>query len=83
MKILEFSLCSLDSALPVEITIDEDNGRFMIRKSDTSGEVFNSPRELIEWVKKNLREDEFCDSREFKGMMRKLDSYDTSSSLFG
>ncbi|WP_147533698.1 hypothetical protein [Bacillus marasmi] len=80
---MEFSLCSLDSALPVEITIDEDNGRFMIRKSDTSGEVFNSPRELIEWVKKNLREDEFCDSREFKGMMRKLDSYDTSSSLFG
>lgn len=83
VKILEISLCSLDSALPVEITIDEDNGRFMIRKSDMSGEVFNSPRELIEWVKSNLREDEFCDSSEFKGMMNLLDSYDTSSSLFG
>ncbi|NMD72808.1 hypothetical protein HHO41_21535 [Bacillus sp. DNRA2] len=80
---MEFSLCSLDSALPVEITIDEDNGRFMIRKSDMSGEVFNSPRELIEWVKSNFREDEFCDSSEFKGMMNRLDSYDTSSSLFG
>lgn len=83
VKILEFSLCSLDSALPVEITIDEDNGRFMIRKSDTSGEVFNSPRELIEWVKTNLREDEFCDIREFNGMMKMLEAYDTSSNLFG
>lgn len=79
---MEFSLCSLDSALPVEITLDEDNGRFMIRKSDTSGEVFNSPKELIEWVKTNFKEDEFCDDREFKGMMKVLESYETNSTLY-
>ena len=80
---MEFSLCSLDSALPVEITLDEDNGRFMIRKSDTSGEVFNSPKELIEWVKTNFTVDEFCDDREFKGMMKVLESYETNSTLYG
>ncbi|MGJ7921819.1 hypothetical protein [Neobacillus sp. LXY-4] len=80
---MEFSLCSLDGALPVEITLDEDNGRFMIRKSDTSGEVFNSPRELIEWVKTNFREEEFCDSREFNGMMNILETYESNSTLFG
>lgn len=80
---MEFSLCSLDSALPVEITLDEDNGRFMIRKSDTSGEVFNSPKELIEWVKTNFKADEFCDDREFKGMMKVLESYETNSTLYG
>jgi len=80
---MEFSLCSLDSALPVEITLDEDNGRFMIRKSDTSGEVFNSPKELIEWVKINFTVDEFCDDREFKGMMKVLESYETNSTLYG
>lgn len=73
-EILEFSLYSLDSAMPVEVTIDEDNGRYMIRKSDRSGEFFNSPNELIEWLKMNLQEDEFCDRSEFLGMMEILEN---------
>lgn len=72
---MEFSLFSLDGALPVEVTLDEDNGRFMIRKSDSSGVFFNSPSELIEWVKINFREEEFCNSYEFQGMMNVLDGY--------
>lgn len=79
---MEFSLCSLDGALPVEVTLDEDNGRFMIRKSDTSGEFFNSPGELIEWVKLNLREEDFCDRREFIGMINLLEKYQLNPSLF-
>ena len=43
---MEFSLSSFDGALPVEVTIDEDNGRYMIRKSDRSGEYFNSPNRI-------------------------------------
>ena len=35
---MEFSLSSYDGALPVEVTIDDDNGRYTIRKSDRSGE---------------------------------------------
>lgn len=73
---MEFSLCSLDGALPVEITIDEDNGRYMIRKSDTSGEVFNSPKELINWVRANFREDEFCVPEEFRGVLTSLQEYE-------
>lgn len=72
---MEFSLCSLDSALPVEVTLDEDNGRYMIRKSDTSGEYFNSANELIQWVKANFTAEEFCDPKEYHGMIQKLTEY--------
>lgn len=79
---MEFSLNSFDGALPVEVTIDEDNGRFMIRKSDSSGEFFNSPGELIDWVKSNLRQEDFCDSGEFQGMLDLLEKYQMDPSLF-
>jgi hypothetical protein len=79
---MEFSLSSFDGALPVEVTIDEDNGRFMIRKSDSSGEFFNSPGELIDWVKSNLRSEDFCDSSEFQGMIDLLEKYQLDPSLF-
>jgi hypothetical protein len=79
---MEFSLCSLDGALPVEVTLDEDNGRFMIRKSDTSGEYFNSPGELIDWLKVNLSEEDFCDRDEFQGMMEILKKYQLNPSLY-
>lgn len=78
---MEFALNSRDGALPVEVTLDEDNGRYMIRKSDTSGEVFNSPLELIQWVKTNFTEEEFCNPAEFHGMITQLSEYlsETSS----
>ena len=43
---MEYNLYSKDSAYPCEVTIDEENGRYMIRKADTSGEIFNSAAEL-------------------------------------
>jgi hypothetical protein len=75
---MEFSLCSFDGALPVEVTIDEDNGRYMIRKSDTSGEFFNTPVELIKWVKAHFREEDFCHPQEFRGMITKLLEYENA-----
>lgn len=73
---MEFFLCSLDSALPVEVTIDDDNGRYTIRKSDRSGEYFNSPLELIKWIKTHFHEEEFCHPDEFRGMIAKLTEYE-------
>ncbi|PLR77238.1 hypothetical protein CU633_11890 [Bacillus sp. V3-13] len=78
---MEFSLCSLDSALPVEVVLDQDNGRYMIRKSDTSGEVFNSPNELINWVRANFSEGEFCDPHEFRSMLEQLAKYQANPNL--
>jgi hypothetical protein len=79
---LEFSLCSFDSALPVEITIDDDNGRYTIRKSDRSGEYFNSPLELIKWIKTHFREEEFCHPHEFRGMLAKLTDYEVNGPVY-
>lgn len=72
---MEFSLCSLDCAMPVVVTLDEDNGRYMVRKSDSSGEFFNTPHELIQWVKSNFTPEEFCDPHEFQHMVNALTDY--------
>ena len=73
---MEFSLSSFDGAMPVEVTIDDDNGRYMIRKSDTTGELFNTSNELIQWVKDHFSEDEFCHPQEFHGMLAKISEYE-------
>lgn len=73
---MEFSLNSYDGALPVEITLDEDNGRYMIRKSDTSGEYFNSPLEMVRWIRDNFKPDDFCIPGEFNQMMNSLAQFE-------
>lgn len=75
---MEFSLSSFDGALPVEVTIDDDNGRYMIRKSDSSGEFFNTANELIEWVKIHLCEDDFCYPQEYHGMLSEMADYESN-----
>ncbi|MFZ3588730.1 hypothetical protein ACOI1C_05465 [Bacillus sp. DJP31] len=72
---MEFSLCTIHSRSPIEVTVDDDNGRYMIRKADTSGEVFNSSSELITWVKQNFTSKDFCLPNEFDSMLQELDSY--------
>lgn len=79
---MEFSLSSYDGALPVEVTIDDDNGRYTIRKSDRSGEFFNSSNELIEWVKSNFHEEEFCHPDEFRGMLAKMAEYEVMGAYY-
>ncbi|MFD1736500.1 hypothetical protein ACFSCX_07970 [Bacillus salitolerans] len=72
---MEFSLKSSDSVYPCEVTIDEDNGRFMIRKTDSSGEVFNSPEELVLWIIENWEASDFQEQEEFDTMMREIQLY--------
>lgn len=69
---MEFLLQVKDNAFPCEVTIDEDNGRYMIRKSDSSGEVFNSPMELISWILENWGADDFIDKKQFEAMLNKI-----------
>ncbi|RSD26282.1 hypothetical protein [Mesobacillus subterraneus] len=73
---MEFSLNSFDGALPVEVTVDEDNGRYMIRKSDTSGEYFNTPVEMIKWMRANFKADDFCIPSQFNEMMESLAQFE-------
>jgi hypothetical protein len=72
---MEFSLNSVHSYSPVEVTVDDDNGRYMIRNADTSGEVFNTSNELISWIKQNWQSNEFCTPQEFETMLKELDDY--------
>ncbi|MGM9925128.1 MAG: hypothetical protein ACI35R_12865 [Bacillus sp. (in: firmicutes)] len=73
---MEFLLYSHDCALPVEVTIDEDNGRYTIRKSDSSGEYFNTAQELIDWIKQNFTAEQFCHREEYEHMMNQLFFYE-------
>ncbi|HZG59194.1 MAG TPA: hypothetical protein VEY68_01535 [Anoxybacillus sp.] len=72
---MEFSLQAKDSAFPCEVTIDEDNGRYMIRKADSSGEVFNTPEELVQWIIDNWSSDDFHDQEQFNWMMKEIQIY--------
>ncbi len=72
---MEFSLKAKDCAFPCEVTIDEDNGRYMIRKADTSGEVFNTPEELVQWIIDNWSSDDFQDPEQFDWMLKEIQVY--------
>lgn len=72
---MEFYLNSKDNAYPCEVTIDEDNGRYMIRKSDSSGEFFNSPEELVVWIRDNWKSEDFLDREEFESMLNQIKIY--------
>ncbi|MCT8138168.1 hypothetical protein H1D32_10625 [Anaerobacillus sp. CMMVII] len=47
---MEYVIKAKDSAIPCLVTIDEDNGRYMLRNADTSGEVFQNKEQLIQWI---------------------------------
>ena len=66
---MEFYLKAKDGAFPCEVTIDEDNGRYTIRKAVTSGEFFDTPQELVKWIMDNWRSDYFQDEEQFQQMM--------------
>ncbi|WNB93346.1 hypothetical protein [Bacillus sp. NEB1478] len=72
---MEFSLKCKGSVFPCEVTIDEDNGRYMLRKADSSGEFFNTPHELAEWVLSNWNSEDFDDQDSFQKMLNSLDTY--------
>lgn len=71
---MEFSLQSLESAVPCEIVADEENGRYMLRQTDTSGETFNTPSELIQWIEANWSPEQFVSPAAFHEMMKQLKS---------
>ncbi|MGM0845415.1 MAG: hypothetical protein ACQEUT_10585 [Bacillota bacterium] len=62
---MDYKLNALDSELPVVLTIDQDNGIYTIRKSDTSGEVFNDAEDLLAWYKQNLEPKNFSSSIDY------------------
>lgn len=72
---MEFLLKTRDNVYPCEVTIDDDNGRYMIRKSDSSGEVFNSPIELAVWINENWHSDDFIDREQFEVLKKEIQHY--------
>lgn len=72
---MEYILRCRDNVFPCEVTIDEDNGRYMIKKADSSGEVFNSSAELVHWILNNWEIDDFYDHAQFEEMLREIKEY--------
>ncbi|MGD6966711.1 hypothetical protein FZC78_04915 [Rossellomorea vietnamensis] len=63
---MDYKLNAVDSEIPVIVTIDPDNGIYTIRKSDTSGEIFNDPEDLLAWYQENLEPGSFTSSIEYQ-----------------
>ncbi|WP_204528062.1 hypothetical protein [Priestia flexa] len=72
---MEYTLQSIDSAIPCEVTIDDDNGRYMLRNADASGEVFNSASELTQWVQQHWNEQQFVNPEEFRQLVHHLQEF--------
>lgn len=72
---MEFEIMTVESEIPCLVVADEDNGRFMIRKADTSGEVFNSQEELVHWIEANWSNEKVVNTYDFVKMLEMLRVY--------
>ncbi len=78
---MEFEIKAKDGAWPCEVIIDEDNGRYMLRNADTTGEFFNNPEDLKNWVQSNWLENRFEDPAQYHELLEALNNYtDTAHS---
>ena len=69
---MEFQFKCRGSEIGCEVTLDQDNNKYMIRKEDTSGEVFNSSGELADWIKENWTKSFFVDDSDHDKLMEML-----------
>lgn len=72
---MEFLLSCKGNAYPCEVMIDDDNGRYLVKKADSSGEFFNSPAELVSWVLNNWKPEQFEDQQQFGNMVNTIKQY--------
>ncbi|MCA1059897.1 hypothetical protein LCL96_13250 [Rossellomorea aquimaris] len=72
---MEFEIMTVESEIPCLVVADEDNGRYMIRKADTSGEVFNSQEELVNWIENNWSKEKVVNTYDFVKMLEMLRVY--------
>lgn len=67
---MDYELNAIDSEIPVVVTIDHDNGVYTIRKSDTSGEVFNTAEELSSWYQTNMQPENFTSESQYENALQ-------------
>lgn len=70
---MEFELKNKEGAIPCLVVADFDNGRFMIREEDTSGEVFNEPISMLSWIQRNWTITDFENELLYKRMVSSLE----------
>ncbi|GGD21951.1 hypothetical protein [Pontibacillus salipaludis] len=71
---MEFELQTHEGAYPNQVTVDPDNGRYMLRSADTSGEIFNSAYELLNWIQQNWDKDAFVHPEKYDQMIEAIRS---------
>lgn len=72
---MEFEIMTKESEIPCLVVADEDNGRYLIRKADTSGEVFNSQEELVTWIEANWSKEQVVNTYDYVKMLEMLRVY--------
>ncbi|MGM0752091.1 MAG: hypothetical protein ACQET6_09155 [Bacillota bacterium] len=72
---MEFEIMTKESEIPCLVVADEDNGRYLIRNADTSGEVFNSQEELVRWIEANWSKEQVVNTYDYVKMLEMLRVY--------
>ncbi len=66
---MDFFIKAKDGAIPCLVTIDEDNGKYMLRNSDTSGEVFQTKEQLLQWIESEWYPEFFEDESAYQQLL--------------
>lgn len=69
---MEFTFSCKGSAIPCEVVVDDDNGRYMLRKADHTGEFFNNTEQLLEWVQANWNTEDFTDPDDYEKLVSEI-----------
>lgn len=75
---MEKTIWTTESNVPSLIIVDEVNGRYAIRKADTSGQVFTSGSELIQWIEQNWNPSHFTDCTQYDQLLKDIQDELTS-----
>ncbi|MBP3952955.1 hypothetical protein [Bacillus suaedae] len=71
---MEFKIMDKDGAYPCVVTVDPENGRYMIRNADTSGESFSDGASLLAWVKENWQSSQFEFSDDYTKLLQNIEA---------
>ncbi|WYP24818.1 hypothetical protein NSQ54_10755 [Alkalihalobacillus sp. FSL W8-0930] len=75
---MEKTIWTTESNVPSLVIVDNVNGRYAIRKADTSGQVFTNGTELKQWIEQNWNPSLFTNNAQYDQLLKEIQDELTS-----